>query len=210
MANDDATARELLQSMWGHDWATCSLTKVDCELLAQVDAYLRTPQQDATARELLQRALVHGAQYISANDPTLATEIRAYLNAPQQADGQRGDGWTIADDGTLNIWFEERWLPASVRFFGSELHKTTQFNAAVAAAVRNIRALKAAAPSAGDALREALRPLAALDIDARLGQFKDEDDTPIVGFNDTRITIGDVKRARAALSESTTGGEGDA
>lgn len=53
-----------------------------------------------------------------------------------------------------------------------------------------------------DALREALRPFAALDVDAFAHFQNKPDDTEVYTMNASTITLGDIRRAREALGET--------
>ena len=57
-----------------------------------------------------------------------------------------------------------------------------------------------------DALREALRPLAELDLRPG-GMGSRPDDSVVYARDKSRITVGDVKRARALLTADAEGGE---
>lgn len=70
--------------------------------------------------------------------------------------------WAIADDGILNIWFEDRFLPVTVQFYGSERDKQRDFVRARDRAVKAIRALARTHDQGADGLRAALAAIARL------------------------------------------------
>lgn len=53
-----------------------------------------------------------------------------------------------------------------------------------------------------DALQEALQPFAALDVDAFAHFQNKPDGTEVYTMNASTITLGDIRRARAALGET--------